>query len=167
MGPKGANLNRNGRQLWRRTYQCLALQLWPILDCSVQQSMEGNAASSSYRHSAKGMELELARAERITGLAREKKEKTSILSLSLRGNSFENLWISLRRHWSCWWIFDVNPRKISYSANIIKLQVLCVCVCVCMCEWMWEKENICNYAKNKKIKPSAHVYYIFHLNRNL
>lgn len=92
MEPKEANLNQNGRQLWRRTYQCLALQLWPILDCSVQQSMEGNAASSSYRHSAKGMELELARAERITGLARRKKKKKKLqCSRSLRGNSFENL----------------------------------------------------------------------------
>lgn len=38
--------------------------------------------------------------------------------------------------------------------------MLCVCACVCECE----KKKICNYAKNRKIKPSAHVYYIFHLN---
>lgn len=25
----------------RRTHRCLALQLWPVLDCSVQQSMKG------------------------------------------------------------------------------------------------------------------------------
>ena len=82
MGPKEANLtmglDQNGRLLWWRRYQCLVLQLWPILDCSVQQSMEGTAASSSYRHSTKGMERELATAERNTGLAKKSNSFTAL-----------------------------------------------------------------------------------------
>lgn len=43
-----------------------------ILDCSVQQTMEETATSSSYRHSTKGMEQELAKAERIALLQKKK-----------------------------------------------------------------------------------------------
>lgn len=85
MGPEEANLtmilDQNGRLLWYLSMP--GVTAMAILDCSVQQSMEGTAASSSYRHSAKGMERELATAERITLL-----QKTKTASMpSLRENS--------------------------------------------------------------------------------
>lgn len=52
MGLKGANfttdLEQNDRLCSDVPINILALQLWPILDCSVQQSMEGTTASSFY-----------------------------------------------------------------------------------------------------------------------
>lgn len=49
-----------------------------ILDCSVHRAMEGAAASSSYRHSTKSMEPELAIAEGITLLLKKKKKSKNL-----------------------------------------------------------------------------------------
>lgn len=59
-----------------------------ILDCSVQQSMEGAAVSSSYRHSTKGMERELAAAERINLVQKKKKAQISFMTVSQEERCF-------------------------------------------------------------------------------
>lgn len=175
MGLKEANLtthlDQSDRLLWWRSHRCLALQLWFILDCSVQQSMEGSAASSSYRHSTKGMEWELAAAERITGTSNRQQLQCSLsfsffllLSLSLSGKErfseplsfFEMTLILLVDLWC----------KSSLNKLFSKYDKAHSGVCA----WMWEsvcEENICNYANNGKIKPWALVYYIFNRNLNL
>lgn len=52
MGLKEVNLTtdleQNDRLRGDVAINILALQLWPILDCSVQQCMEGTTTSSSY-----------------------------------------------------------------------------------------------------------------------
>lgn len=70
--------------------------------------MEGISACSSYRHSTKGMEQELAATTRITGPATK-----SFSAFSLGNHSFQNSQVSLRLHRSCF--LDVNPSSKYYK----------------------------------------------------
>lgn len=97
-----------------------------ILDCSVQQSMEGTAVSSSYRHSTNGMERELAAAERLTLV---QKSQISFMTVSQEEQRFVRISPFLSDDIDpVGESFDVNPYQISHSANMTKPQVVSVCV---------------------------------------